>query len=139
MKMECCEMIKRIFGALSGVVVTELCMHIDDAFAMSLRATTMGGRIGAVLIGVVILLLLMILIRRFFAPAFFNGFTAAVGLFLSFDIVVFHWIFQLHRLTNGPEANWLEPIFVVFGSAAVYYGVRREKESSNGRSSKFSA
>nr|WP_283809168.1 DUF2243 domain-containing protein [Tumebacillus amylolyticus] len=86
----------------------------------------MASRIGAVFLGVLILFVLMLVIRRFFAAAFFNGFVVACGLFLSFDIVVFHWIFQLHRLTNGPEANWLEPIFVVFGSLAVFYGLRRE-------------
>lgn len=36
-------MIKRFLGALSGVVIAELCMQIDDAIAMSLSATKMAG------------------------------------------------------------------------------------------------
>lgn len=93
---------------------------------MGLKAETMGGRIGAVGVGVAILLVLMAVVRKVFAPAFFNGFVVACGLFLSFDIVVFHWVFALHRLTNGPEADWLEPVFVVFGCLLLTYGVRRE-------------
>jgi hypothetical protein len=131
--------LNRLLGILSGVFATELCLHVDDAFAMSLKASTMAGRIGAVSVGVFVLLLLMIVIRRYFAAAFFNGFTVATGLFLSFDIVVFHWIFQLHRITNGPEANWLEPILVVMGTVATYYGVRRELGNSSKRQEPFSA
>ncbi|WP_366414841.1 DUF2243 domain-containing protein [Paenibacillus sp. GP183] len=74
----------------------------------------------------VVLLIFMEVFRRFFSPSFFNGFVVATGLFLSFDILVFHWIFKLHRITNGPEANVLEPIFVCFGLLLFWQGLRRE-------------
>ena len=122
---------KRLLGVVAGCLFAEVLMHLKDAGATSLEATTMGGRIGAVVFGIVVLGIFMMLIRRFFAAAFFNGFTVATGLFLSFDIVVFHWIFHLHRLTNGPEADWLEPIFVVAGLFLVYFGIRNEKSKSN--------
>lgn len=76
--------------------------------------------------GLLVLIVLMETFRRIFSPAFFNGFIVATGLFLSFDIVVFHWIFRLHRITSGPEANYFESIFVCFGVILVWQGVRRE-------------
>lgn len=84
-------------------------------------------RIGAVGSGIVILVVLMIIFKMIFSPSFFHGFLVACGLFLSLDIVVFHWFFQLHRITSGPEANWLEPLFVLFGSILLIYGVKKEK------------
>ncbi|PLS18637.1 hypothetical protein CVD28_05735 [Bacillus sp. M6-12] len=104
--------------------------HIIEAFAAGLKAESAAGRIGAVVFGMAILILLMGIFKRFFSASFFQGFIVAAGLFLSFDIIVFHWIFQLHRITNGPEANWLEPILVVFGSVFVWYGIRREQQNN---------
>jgi hypothetical protein len=117
----------RLLGIIIGVIVAENLFHLIDAFAYGLKAESSLERIGAVFFGVLVLGVLMVIFRRLFSAAFFNGFTAATGLFLSFDIAVFHWIFQLHRITNGPEANWLEPLFVIGGSFLVWYGVRRER------------
>ena len=128
--LERSEMLWRVLGLGAGFYVADSFFHLVDAFAMGLKAETMGGRVGAVGVGVVILLALMALVRKVFAPAFFYGFVVASGLFLSFDIVVFHWVFGLHRITNGPEADWLEPIFVVFGTLLIVYGVRRELRKS---------
>ncbi|MDQ0221354.1 hypothetical protein ELQ35_15700 [Peribacillus cavernae] len=72
----------------------------------------------------------MRLIKWLFSRSFFQGFIEAAGLFLSFDIIVFHWVFQLHRITNGTEANWLGPILVVFGSIFVWYGIKRERQNT---------
>jgi hypothetical protein len=92
--------------------------------------TTMGGRIAVVLLGVAILLLTLMGARRWYPPSFFRGFAVAVGIFLSFDIVVFHWLFRLHRITAGPEADVIEPILVAVGVGLVAVGLRGESRSS---------
>jgi hypothetical protein len=79
---------------------------------------------------VAILIGTLVLARRFGSSSFFHGFLVAVGVFLSLDIVVVHWIFRLHRVTAGPEANVIEPILVAFGVGFVIYGLRRERRSS---------
>ncbi|MCA1035304.1 MULTISPECIES: hypothetical protein [Bacillaceae] len=117
----------RLLGIIIGIIAADNLFHLIDAFAYGLKAETSMERIGAVFFGVCVLGILMLIFHRLFTAAFFNGFTAATGLFLSFDIAVFHWIFQLHRITNGPEANWLEPLFVIGGSFLVWYGIKRER------------
>lgn len=92
--------------------------------------TTMGGRIAVVLLGVAILILTLLGARRLYPPSFFRGFVVAVGIFLSFDIVVFHWLFRLHRITAGPEADVIEPILVAVGVGFVVVGLRGESRSS---------
>jgi uncharacterized membrane protein len=121
----------KFISAVAAFFVTDFFFHIIEAFAAGLKADTPLERIGAVLCGITVLLILMAVFHKFFSRSFFNGFTVAVGLFLSFDIVVFHWIFQLHRITNGPEANWLEPVLVVIGIIFVTYGVKKEGSLKN--------
>lgn len=116
----------RLLGVIVGFILSDLFFHIVHATAAGLKAETQLERIGAVLVGVVVLLLLMFVAKRYFSTSFFQGFIVATGLFLSFDIVVFHWIFQLHRITNGPEANWLEPILVLGGIVFIWYGLTKE-------------
>jgi uncharacterized membrane protein len=118
---------KRIMGFITGYITTSLYFHSIKAYAIGVELDTAWERIGAVGSGLIILLTLMILFKKFFSTSFFNGFIVATGLFLSFDIVVFHWFFQLHRITSGPEANWLEPLFVVFGTLLLIYGVKKER------------
>ncbi|WP_442599718.1 hypothetical protein [Neobacillus sp. D3-1R] len=118
---------KRLLGFISGYFSMSIFLHSIKAYAMGVQLQSAGERIGAVGTGLVILLLIMIILKKWFSPSFFHGFLVATGLFLSFDIVVFHWFFHLHRITSGPEANWLEPIFVVFGIALFFYGLKREK------------
>ena len=72
------------------------------------------------------------MVSKLFSRAFFHGFLVATGTILSFDIVLFHWIFQLHRITNGPEADVLEPIFVLFGCCLTWWGIRQEKKLHGG-------
>ncbi|MGG3466914.1 DUF2243 domain-containing protein [Neobacillus pocheonensis] len=120
----------KLLGAIIAFFLTDFLFHLIDALAFGMKADTAGERIGAVFFGICVLLILMAIFHRFFSKAFFNGFTVATGLFLSFDIVVFHWIFQLHRITNGPEANWLEPLFVLAGIVLVCFGISKEKSVS---------
>lgn len=121
----------KILGAIIAFFLTDFLFHLIDALAFGMKANTQAERIGAVFFGVCVLLILMAIFHRFFSKAFFHGFTVATGLFLSFDIVVFHWIFQLHRITSGPEANWLEPLFVLSGSLLVWYGISKERFVNN--------
>lgn len=107
--------------------MADFLFHIIDALAIGLKANTATERIGAVGFGILILLLLMTMFHRWFSTSFFHGFIVVTGLFLSFDIVVFHWVFQLHRITSGPEANWLEPLFVLGGTCLLLYGIKKEK------------
>src|SRR6266496_6714589 len=76
------------------------------------RPHTMTGRVAVVLLAVAILIGTLVLAKRLGSSSFFHGFLVAVGVFLSIDIVVVHWIFRLHRVTAGPEANVIEPILV---------------------------
>ncbi|HLO11416.1 MAG TPA: DUF2243 domain-containing protein [Pseudoneobacillus sp.] len=120
--------IKKLLGFITGYFFISLYFHSIKVYAMGVQLETAAQRIGAVGTGLVILLVLMFIFKKMFSASFFNGFLVATGLFLSFDIVVFHWIFKLHRITSGPEANWLEPLFVVFGTILLIYGVKKEKE-----------
>ncbi len=90
-------------------------LHATPVLAFGLKATTTTQRILAVQVGAVILLLMLVLVRRRFAHSFFHGFLVAVGTFFSFDIVLFHWVFKLHRITSGSEANVIEPLLVALG------------------------
>jgi hypothetical protein len=91
---------------------------------------TMGGRVAVLLLGAAMLILTLVGARRWYPPSFFRGFVVAVGIFLSFDIVVFHWLFRLHRITAGPEAEVIEPILVVVGVGFLSAGLRGESRSS---------
>jgi hypothetical protein len=102
--------------------------------AFGLKATTTTQRVLAVQVGALILLPMLALMRRWFARSFFHGFLVAVGTFLSFDIVLFHWVFKLHRITSGQEANVIEPLLVALGIGFVAYGVRRERPRPERRS-----
>ncbi|MQA87910.1 MAG: DUF2243 domain-containing protein [Streptosporangiales bacterium] len=97
-----------------------------DALA-GLRADTTAERVGVVLLGAAVVALTLGLAWRFFYRSFFNGFLVAVGVFFSFDVVVFHWVFQLHRITECPEANVIEPLLVALGIGFVTYGLMRER------------
>jgi hypothetical protein len=99
---------------------------------VSLKADTTPQRVLVVMLGAGILLLMLVLVRRWFARTFFHGFLVAVGIFLSFDIVVFHWVFQLHRIRAGREADVIEPLLVALGIGFVTYGLRRDRAEQRG-------
>jgi uncharacterized membrane protein len=124
---------KRLLGVITGALLTYQDQHIFSALAFGYTNANPVHRIGAILFGVLVLIVFMELFRRFFSPSFFHGFIVATGLFLSFDIVLFHWIFKLHRITSGPEANVLEPLFVAFGVLLVWQGIRRELLHKSGK------
>ena len=92
----------------------------------SLEPSTGEGRVAVVLLGAATLVLTLALARRSSSSSFFRGFLVAVGVIFSFDIVVFHWVFGLHRITAGTEADVIEPIVVATGVAFVALGLRNE-------------
>jgi hypothetical protein len=91
-----------------------------------IRTTTTAERVGVVLGGAVVMVLTLVLVWRLYSRSFFNGVAVATGLLLSFDIVVFHWVFRLHRITEGSEANVIEPLLVAIGVGLIAYGARHE-------------
>ena len=120
-------------GVAFGVIVTYEVSHLTDAVAFGLKATTLLERLGAVSFGVAVLLTAIFLVRKLFSRAFLHGFVVASGTILSFDIVLFHWIFQLHRITDGPEADLLEPILVLSGVGLIWWGIRCERNVNVGQ------
>lgn len=98
------------------------------SFGPLIPVTTMSGRLAVVGLGCVLLVLFLVAAARR-SRAFFNGFLIAVGTFLTVDMILFHWIFQLHRITSGPEANILEPFFVGLGAVFIVVGMRRERRT----------
>jgi uncharacterized membrane protein len=100
------------------------------SFGPLIPVTTMAGRIGVILLAVAFLVLFLALAKRR-GDEFFRGFLVAVGTFLSFDLVVLHWVFRLHRLTIGPEADVIEPMFLVLGIVFIVYGLRVGKTKAS--------
>lgn len=103
---------------------------------VGLTADTPTERVLVVLLGAGILLFMLALVWRLYPRTFLHGFFVAAGVFLSFDIVVFHWIFGLHRITAGPEADVIEPVLVVLGVGFITYGLLRERTDDHGRSAR---
>jgi len=121
-----CALARTATGMAVGGIATHQLFHLREAAAFTLKATTMAERLGSVSVAVILFVFLAYLAFYFFNRSFFHGFIVAGGLILSFDIVLLHWIFQLHRITSGPEADVLEPLFVLCGIALVITGVKRE-------------
>lgn len=95
----------------------------------SLEPDTGEARVAVVVLAAAIVLLSLALAKRYYPSAFFRGFLVAVGVIFSFDIVVIHWVFGLHRITAGSEADVIEPIVVATGVAFVILGLRGESQS----------
>jgi Predicted membrane protein (DUF2243) len=113
------------FGFIFGIYA--MSHWSTKAVAWELKAEAMGEPLGAVCFGVIILVFILLFIYKRYHSSFFHGFIAAIGLFLTVDNILFHWVFQLHRVTSGPEANILEPLFVAAGIALVYYTWKKEE------------
>ncbi|WP_026286274.1 DUF2243 domain-containing protein [Salsuginibacillus kocurii] len=124
-------MLYRVASFLIGVLFVDYLFHTDQAQALGFEAETMGERLGALAFVGGITLVFFYICYRFFARSFFNGSIFAAGFFASFDVVVVHWIFQLHRITDGPEAIYIEVFLVILGLIMMVFSVfyeRREKD-----------
>jgi uncharacterized membrane protein len=93
----------------------------------------MAGRIAALALGAAVFLGCLEVARRRYPLAFFHGFLVCAGTFLSFDVVVFHWVLGLHRVTSEPEADIIEPLAVLLGIVFIAYGLAREKANIRGK------
>ncbi|HZG75961.1 MAG TPA: hypothetical protein VEZ72_08895 [Paenibacillus sp.] len=118
--------LQRVAGVFLGYGFAELALHAARASAYGLQAETLAGKLGALAFGVAALVGCIAWMKRRFPPSFYHGFLVSTGLFFSFDIVAFHWVFGLHRITDGPEANVLEPILVAVGVVLLVRGLRAE-------------
>jgi hypothetical protein len=98
-------------------------------FGPLIPVTTMAGRLGVIAFAVACLIFFLVLARRR-GDSFYRGFLVAIGTFLSFDMILLHWVFRLHRLTSGPEADVIEPLFVVLGVAFIVYGLRSPTQNA---------
>ncbi|TLS52308.1 hypothetical protein FE782_10055 [Paenibacillus antri] len=123
--------LQRTGGVFLGYAFAELLLHAARASAYGLKAQTLAGKLGALLFGVAVLAGCIVWLKRRFPRSFYHGFIVSTGLFFSFDIVTFHWIFGLHRITDGPEANVLEPILVAAGCFLLVRGLRDELRFQN--------
>lgn len=90
---------------------------------------TMGGRIGGVALLVALVLGTVYLANRFYSVSFFNGFLVAIGLFATVDLIVVHWLMELHRITSGEEATWIEVVLAVVGIVFIALGLRGESRA----------
>src|SRR6266566_5158776 len=67
--------------------------------------------------------------KRMTSASFFLGALAGMGFVLSVDIVLIHWIFGLHHLTNTQMD--LEPLFVLLGLVFLWFAITRERRQAN--------
>jgi len=118
--------LRRFAGVFLGYAFAELTLHAARASAYGLQAETLAGKLGALLFGGAVWAGCLWWLKHRFPASFYNGFVVASGLFFSFDIVAFHWVFGLHRITDGPEANVLEPILVALGCVLLVRGLQSE-------------
>ncbi len=86
------------------------------------------GRLAVLLVAIAVLVVALLWARRAASRSFFLGVLAGTGLVLSFDIVLVHWIFGLHHLTNHQEDVVLEPLLVVTGLVFMWFGITRERQ-----------
>ncbi|SDO19266.1 hypothetical protein [Alkalicoccus daliensis] len=118
----------RWFAFFLGVFYVDFLFHSSGAKAFGFEAETLPERLWALFFVLVMTLAFYYITLRFFPPSFFHGVIFASGFFASFDVVVIHWVFQLHRLTDGPEANIIEPVLVVIGIIMMFYALKKENK-----------
>lgn len=118
----------RFIGFLIGILYIDWLFHSRDVYAFGFAATTTGERLVALLFAGLGTIVFFMICAKFFLASFFHGVIAASGFFASFDIVVIHWFFKLHRLTYGPEADIIEPILVIVGILLLIYSIKKERK-----------
>jgi hypothetical protein len=127
----------RFLGILTGFIYQFYWFHSNEAHAFSLKADTLAKKLGAVGLGFIVLVVLMAFFYRYFHNQFIFGFLTATGVFFSVDIVLFHWIFQLHRITDGIEANFIEPVLVLVGIIFTFIGIKSGQRYSKSSPTTF--
>jgi hypothetical protein len=128
-------MTDRFFAGLLGATgLTVAGLHqanhgqVDLALAFALvPVNTWAGQIAVIAVAVVCLIGFLAWNQRTMSTSFFRGVLAGTGFVLSFDIVLIHWIFGLHHITNTQMDVVLEPLFVLLGLAFLWFGIMRER------------
>lgn len=101
---------------------------VDVVFAFALvPVDTWAGKIAAIAVAVVFLLGFLFWSRRAGSASFFRGVLAGTGSVLSVDIVLIHWIFGLHHVTNTQMDVLLEPLLVLLGLGFLWFAITRER------------
>jgi len=102
----------------------ELCL----AFAL-VPVSPSAGQLSVIAVAVAFLIMFLLWSQRTTSASFFLGALAGMGFVLSVDIVLIHWIFGLHHLTNTQMD--LEPLFVLLGLVFLWFAITRERRQAN--------
>jgi hypothetical protein len=104
----------------------ELCV----AFAL-VPVSSLAGQLSVIAVAVAFLIMFLLWSQRTTSASFFLGVLAGMGFVLSVDIVLIHWIFGLHHLTNTQMDLVLEPLFVLLGLVFLWFAITRERRQAN--------
>jgi hypothetical protein len=96
------------------------------AFAL-VPVSTSAGQLSVIAVAVAFLILFLFWSKRTMSASFFRGALAGMGFVLSVDIVLIHWIFGLHHITNTQMDLVLEPLFVFLGVVFLWFAITRER------------
>jgi phage shock protein PspC (stress-responsive transcriptional regulator) len=93
--------------------------------------TAPAGQLSVIALAVAFLMSVLLWSKRTTSDSFFLGVLAGMGFVLSVDIVLIHWIFGLHHITNTQMDLVLEPLFVVLGLVFLWFAITRERGQAN--------
>jgi phage shock protein PspC (stress-responsive transcriptional regulator) len=115
-----------------GLVIFELHQvnntQVDLVLAFALiPVNTSAGQLSVIAAAVAFLIVFLWWSNRTTSASFFQGVLAGMGFVLSVDIVLIHWIFGLHHITNTPMDLILEPLFVLLGLVFLWFAITRER------------
>jgi uncharacterized membrane protein len=104
----------------------ELCL----SFAL-VPVRSSAGQLSVIALAVAFLMAFLLWSKRTTSDSFFLGVFAGMGFVLSVDIVLIHWIFGLHHITNTQMDLVLEPLFVLLGLVFLWFAITRERRQAN--------
>jgi hypothetical protein len=83
--------------------------QIKPVLAFMVPVDTSAGKLAVVMLAVAFLIGFILWSKQTKSASFFRGVLAGMGFVLSVDIVLVHWIFGLHHITNTQMDIVLEP------------------------------
>jgi uncharacterized membrane protein len=102
--------------------------HAELVLAFALvPVSTSAGQLSAIAVAVAFLIVFLLWSKRTTSASFFRGALAGMGFVLSVDIVLIHWIFGLHHITNTQMDLVLEPLFVLLGLVFLWFAITQER------------
>ena len=115
----------------AGPTIPGLCQggntQIKPVLAFMVPVDTSAGKLAVVILAVAFLIGFILWSKQTKSASFFRGVLAGMGFVLSVDIVLVHWIFGLHHITNTQMDIVLEPLFVVLGLVFLWFAITRER------------